>query len=294
MNKEQFLKKISKSLNENMVTINGEKINELVITTNQDIGQDEPLPNNVNKPQDAIWFALVFNSINHQFWDVKNNEFVRYQHNGSVGALAMQKHLKEFIEKYESMEFIQKNITFDEKKVKEIFGEMPDPKQRAEILNQSFSESGSKCAELLIHSLNKKNTWSLAEAEMIEASLPLGYQDEFLKKAQLCLYVAANYIKKFGSAPEVLTTCFADYQVPKVLNGLGIIEYSQDIQNKINNKQLISKDSPEEKAIRAATIIACEKISEQYKISAPDLDYWLWLKRNDYKAPFHLTKTVCY
>lgn len=58
---------------------------------------------------------------------------------------------------------------------------------------------------------------------------------------------------------------------------------------------LLDKNSPEERAIRAATVLACEKIKEHFGVSIENIDFALWVIRNEFKnQEFHLTNTVCY
>lgn len=80
-------------------------------------------------------------------------------------------------------------------------------------------------------------------------------------------------------------TVAVDYQIPRILEHRSVLEY---------NQELIKAESKEEKALRAATIIACNEIYEYHKVSIPALDRMLWLARNERKKPFYLTKTPRY
>lgn len=95
-------------------------------------------------------------------------------------------------------------------------------------------------------------------------------------------------------APAVELTCFADYQVPKVLRGLGILVYAPKLQAMVDRGELLEQDSPMEVAIRAASIIACEMISKKKNVSSAELDFWLWQRRNDFDGLFHRTLTRRY
>lgn len=76
---------------------------------------------------------------------------------------------------------------------------------------------------------------------------------------------------------------------------MGVLTYSPELSKKIDNFELIEENSKEEKALRAATILACENIAEKHNISIPALDRLLWLARNYFKdKKFHLTKTSNY
>ena len=54
----------------------------------------------------------------------------------------------------------------------------------------------------------------------------------------------------------------ADYQIPRVLNHYGCIEYGDELQTKIFREELIPKYSTMECEIRAATILAIKQICD--------------------------------
>ena len=57
-------------------------------------------------------------------------------------------------------------------------------------------------------------------------------------------------------------TMFADYRVPQLLNEYKIMEYTKELQLTIEKKVELCSGCKEEVEIRAATIIAVEKIKE--------------------------------
>ena len=86
----------------------------------------------------------------------------------------------------------------------------------------------------------------------------------------------------------------ADYQIPKMLEGLGCINYSYLLSEKIQNGELISAGSIEECEIRAATMLAGRRLAELSGKTMCDVDTYLWLKRKEVDKPFHLTITTNY
>ena len=86
----------------------------------------------------------------------------------------------------------------------------------------------------------------------------------------------------------------ADYQVPKVLNGIGFIKYSDGLEDIIKKEILIPKGSKYEIQIRAATVLACQNICEVTGWNSSEIDTWFWTKRNEVKFPFHLSITTDY
>lgn len=99
----------------------------------------------------------------------------------------------------------------------------------------------------------------------------------------------------------------ADYELPKALRSMGILRYSGELANLVDNWTEIPKDSVAEIEIRAATVAACVELLEElndlrekifkknYLLNICHLDYWLWKMGKDAKhlRP-HLTRTSAY
>lgn len=102
-----------------------------------------------------------------------------------------------------------------------------------------------------------------------------GIEVFLLKRAQI---LAADLVGsgcwKFDDLHEL--TMFPDYQVPQVLNSKGIMIYSEDLQRKIDNMEVIERDSEYEIEIRAATVIACDKIALKLNQPSVFIDWQLW------------------
>lgn len=293
MDKEQFLKKIGRLADPAIASVDFGAIEAIRIGELPSIGHEEPPPKEARTREEIVQFSLAINSINHQFWDVQEGRFSRYEFGGSVGALAMMEGLRRWLSEAGSIEAMAREASLGA--IGKFFGPIPDPKGRLEALSEALGEPGKAAAKALGEALDAKGSWGVEEAGVVAALLPAGFEDAFLKKAQLCLWMAKGMLEARGF-PEVETdlTCFADYQIPKVLRGLGAIRVSEDLARRIGDGELIEPGSPQENALRAATVIACEAISKSEGISAAALDFWLWTKRNDFDLPFHRTKTRKY
>lgn len=243
--------------------------------------------------KESIEFLLALNSINYQFWDVKEGVFTRYTHEGKVGALAS---FAGFCNLYKELKdnFVE-GIRIDEETIRRHFGSIPDIKGRVEILNEVFSSDRMRRAVEVVQKALEKGVVNVECAIEVSQILPRAYEDEYFKKIQLSLYEVVVLCQARGMQVECELTVAADYQIPKVLEGKGWIEYSEDLIKKIEAMELIESGSKEERALRAATILACQIISQRHGVSIPALDRMLWLARNEYKnKPFHLTKTSKY
>ena len=97
-------------------------------------------------------------------------------------------------------------------------------------------------------------------------------------------------------------TMFADYRVPQILRHLNILEYDKETTDKIMNKIELPAGGEEELEIRAATIIAVNRIQKALQAKGIDLlvvevDWLLWNQGEnslDTMDPHHRTLTTFY
>ena len=127
----------------------------------------------------------------------------------------------------------------------------------------------------------------------------------FYKRAQIC----AADLARMGP-PEGLgrlhglhrLTAFADYKVPQVLRKEGILVYTPSLAAAVDEQAELAAGGPEEVAIRAGTIWACEWIARGLSVlrglpvAAMEVDYLLWSAGQDKAGlrPYHRTRTVFY
>lgn len=292
------IKQATKDYNERVVAINENSINSFVIEPQDKVLSTNLCANEINalyhkSIQESIQFLITLNSINYQFWDIVNSTFIRYEHNNEIGALAMFKSFENFFEFMKQHKFNTNMI--NRQSIATYFGNIPNLDSRVILLQESFNPQKSITVYNAIIKHINNYPFNVALAKHIAQIMPLSYSDPYLKKIQLALYQINNFLYTKGFNINCDITVAADYQIPKVLQALGIISYCPELDYKINNHIILPENSTEEKAIRAATIIACEKISKTHNISIAALDKFLWLKRNLFKdKKFHLTKTTKY
>ena len=127
----------------------------------------------------------------------------------------------------------------------------------------------------------------------------------FQKRAQLLLWQLHGRFRESGffalQDPEKLTI-FADYIVPVALRVLGVTSYSDALEQAINDRRLIARDSDEEIEIRAAAIWACHLLAQAInelrpkdrQVIDPVVDTRLWTHYHETHWPHHLTVTTAY
>ncbi|MBC8365179.1 MAG: hypothetical protein H8E59_09270 [Actinobacteria bacterium] len=130
----------------------------------------------------------------------------------------------------------------------------------------------------------------------------------FNKLAQLCLW--SLHVALSGTGALAIRdldhlTAFADYILPVALEAMGILEYTDDLSDRVARQELIERDSDEEIEIRSHTIYATALLTDAIndirpadrQVVIPQVDYRLW---STYHAafptlrPHHLTRTPMY
>ncbi len=100
----------------------------------------------------------------------------------------------------------------------------------------------------------------------------------------------------------------ADYQVPRALEAMGLIKYSDPLKRKISERKNLTYGSPAEMEIRAATVVVMYTLLVEInrlrdscnppkkEITLCELDSFMWLAGRQAKGglPHHLTKTTAY
>lgn len=91
----------------------------------------------------------------------------------------------------------------------------------------------------------------------------------------------------------------ADYKIPQVMQGFGILEYDKELSSILETKTEIEENSEYEVEIRASIIVVINYMWEQIdkSIDRIDINDFIWSKGQDktktYK-PYHLTRTKSY
>ncbi|OGY13780.1 MAG: hypothetical protein A3A58_02185 [Candidatus Blackburnbacteria bacterium RIFCSPLOWO2_01_FULL_41_27] len=128
----------------------------------------------------------------------------------------------------------------------------------------------------------------------------------FYKRAQLVPGMISD-LTKMGIVSRRIEnldklTAFADYKVPQLLRKYGILQYSSQLADKIDNKIEIPAGSKEEVEIRAATIWAVELVTKALKpifpqATAAKIDGVFWFRgqiKSPNDKPYHRTRTIWY
>ncbi len=126
----------------------------------------------------------------------------------------------------------------------------------------------------------------------------------FAKRAQIAALDLSLTWVEHGHEPLIeleRLTAFADYRLPQILRHLGIIEVDADLAERIDSERELAAGSMAEVELRAATIIAVERMSQALAARGLDAPPWridchLWDRSHDpsVRVAHHRTRTIYY
>ncbi len=250
-------------------------------------------------------YFLMLNAINYKFWHRDAAGIVhRYRAWGATGSVAMSRGMRMLFHSTERI-WRDPNVSEDEasslieSKFDECFPEIPDRSKRISMLLEVAGcprrlRNASKAISRRIHDYSRLTPLDILN--LVE-SFPLTYgQDEFCKRPQLALMMIATRYSRYGHKIGLAGfSAAADYQLPKVLRAEGVLVYSPTLVSMVDRGILLPSGSPEESAIRSATILACADLSNLSSLDMLTVDHWLWTRRECYPGThFHLTDTADY
>ncbi len=293
------------------VSIDENKINKwirrIIIKKDSPSLVDEMEFKNLNE---RLNFLFLFCVINFCFW---SEEGWKYTGEDKVyyGSAAVIKSLYEAYKKNElplSVEGIL-NLTF-EKFQSLVVGEgnLYLMEERFNLVIDSFKILKDKYEGSIDKLVNTYNF----DARLLMEDLPgilKAFEDKYTlagkskniaKKLQVFI---SNLNKVYPNKPFKNTdifTLFADYRLPQLFRHLGFLKYTKELEEIVDNRKLIDKDSEYEMEIRLATIDIGEFILEVHPnktLNSIDLDGFFWgmaKTMSDKMKPHHKVITTSY
>lgn len=244
-----------------------------------------------------VELSLALNSINYQFWDLgQAGEFLRYEFEGIQGAMGMRKAFERaWFDPNSPLSRAREGIPLTLDDIHQVFGDIPSPQSRVDILNEILlTPKLAELSQAFTESLDNGGRISTEMAKALADAFPQAYGDPLLKKSQLAVSEVWTKALDAGQTIECELTAFADYQIPNILRAMGVLTYADDLAQRIDGFEPIDENSHDEKAIRAASILAVEKIAEATGSNVAAVDHYLWTRRKEAQTPFHLTFTTAY
>ena len=320
--------KVLSSLNpviENLQTINL-NLDQIMNVADWIAYEDFPPPEqniSKNNPDEHIRTTMLINTLNFAFTDFESSTKYEIVREGKVlsDSEAMFVQIQEAISS--GVQLYDGNVLsdLDDKQLKNIFKgniEMPMMSERLDILLNVGAKLAADYEGDWINFINAgpKKLYDNGEGliERLTSEFPRfddtsqydeKYNVHFYKLAQLAFWgihaelsgTGDFYIEDMHSM-----SAFADYIVPVALEVMKIVEYSEELRNKITNGEIIDRDSLEEIEIRSTSLYITAKLTEEINkrrpaeksIIIPQLDYRLWKQYHATHRPHHLTITTMY
>lgn len=317
------------------IKIRGEKINEIAT----ELATDEfPLPewrapvfpdekSQGVTSEDVINFLFLGNTINFQFRDYETGTKFAANYAGTEwsGAFGMWACLKREFDENPAILTGDTLTDLSREKVKQLFKSsngihIPMLEERYHILTQVGSRLNDRYDGEFANLVKAAEPYLFIEEEGIVDKLVNdfpSFRDSsvitlsnhqllevfFWKRAQLAPGMAYGHFQdseQFELRDPAAFTVFVDYNLPNVLRGLDVLDYSNHLANLIDNRTILENGGREEVEIRAATVYAADRLIEQVNarrdspVYAPHIDYKLFEMRDETSTPIHLTKTASY
>ena len=238
-------------------------------------------------PERTRRFLMVLDTVNFSFWG---------GHAGGYWQLAER--LRDFFEAAEEAGDAEcwARITAD--RLRELIGDFPMLEERAAALR----ELGRHGFEDLVQATAVDTARALSErlSSYADVASYAGRPVPLLKRAQIL--PADLHAAGAATFPDVGDlTCFADYKLPQVLRHLGALQYSAELARRVDNWEELQPGEPAEVEIRAATVVAVERLREKLAaagrvLTSTEVDAILWdLAQGLYPVrPYHRVRTIFY
>lgn len=262
--------------NPRWVTINRDVINSTLPKI--EIPKNIPVSLGFDSIRRFIEFEIIANAVNYCYWygahDIRPSD---------CGASKMYKLLAESYAKWSKA-----TDSIDDFLLSMASNRFPLMNQRYLHLNEIRDTVNNLASEILTHVEDVESALF-----MLCSAYTTYSQDMFLKRASLFFMQVYRRTGLFKDQINLLPIP-ADYQVPKMLRHLGILDYNQELRDIIWRGDLIPAGSRMEIEIRASAIKACRIIADLANLNSSQVDDWLWLNRKSCSDPFHLTITTDY
>ena len=214
-------------------------------------------------------------------YEDENGAAQKWQKDGS-GAKAMVEKMAE-IRAAKALPFYDITPAQVDSKISPLLEGVPFASKRLKIFKEFASaENQQKVAALLESAFNGTSyKFDMDFVKKLAAVFPEGLgSDPFLKKATLTALMAAGNAHHHGLKVDVSDlTIAADYILPQVLNAdsVGVLSFNKEMTEDLEKRQPLHEDSDKVTALRAAAVVACEKLAKLSGLTAQDIDANLWL-----------------
>ncbi|GAB3413826.1 queuosine salvage family protein [Massilia agilis] len=248
-------------------------------------------------PEGAAAYSIALNSLNFMFWTPTTDGITRYHWGDEGGAHGLKAALDYAWGEEPTPARLRELLgSGQEQAVLDVLGEISLARRRAQFLREVLAgERLEEAAAELVQAAGSGNLTS-DDAERLARRFPMAYgQDPYLVRAQLAVMWYAGFLREQGSEVDCDITVAASYQMPRVMRSIKVLKFDPALAAKIDSHTLIMRESDEERAIRAATVLGCQMLARHVGVSEHAMVNVLWQNRHACGTiPYHLTITTDY
>lgn len=245
----------------------------------------------------AAAYSIALNSLNFMFWTPTPDGVARYHwgnEGGAHGLKAAFDHL--WGEETTPVRLRERLGAGVEQAVIDAFGDISMPRRRAHFLREVLLGDQLEQAGAELVAAGEAGRLSSDHAEQLAKRFPMAFgQDAYLMRAQLAVMWYAGYLLEQGHAVDCDITVAASYQMPRVMRSIKVLRFAPELTARIDRHELLMRNSVEERAIRAATVLGAQAMARHLGVSEHAMVNVLWQNRHACGAiPYHLTITTDY
>ena len=238
-------------------------------------------------PQRTVRYLLVLDTINFSFWG-----------GGAGGYWQLAERLRDAFARGDELSEPAALTAVTAAGLRELLGDLPMLEERARALR----ELGGSGFDGLVQDTAAGTAAALAGRLTSYADIAEygGRRVPLLKRAQIL--PADLHGAGVGTFPDLASlTCFPDYKLPQVLRHFGAFEYSRELARRVDGWEELRPGEPAEVEIRAATVVAVERLREALAergrpLRSIEVDWILWDRSQGLYPvrPYHRTRTIFY
>lgn len=243
----------------------------------------------------AAAYSIVLNSLNFMFWNLSAEGMTRYHWRDEGGAHGLKAALDEvWGDEATPVRLRERFGAGAEQPVLDALGEISMARRRAQFLREVLADDRLEQAAAELVSAADTAKLTTDDAARLAARFPMAYgQDPYLVRAQLAVMWYAGYLREQGAELDCDITVAASYQMPRVMRSIKVLQFAPELAAKIDSHTLILRESDEERAIRAATVLGAQMLARHVGVSEHAMVNVLWQNRHACGAiPYHLTVTT--
>ncbi|MBI3308267.1 MAG: hypothetical protein HYZ79_02715 [Candidatus Melainabacteria bacterium] len=146
------------------------------------------------------------------------------------------------------------------------------------------SNAWAKIASIVDYARQDENnfTFDFKSVRDIASAFPISFgQDPLYKKAALLPILFANNANTRGKNVTVSGIVAADYRLPQTLHSIGVLDFSPELVQRIENEEVMSPDDLMVVQMRAASIYACDLLSKYTGMQINEVDAAFWKAMKD-------------